>query len=120
VAGGAVSVGLFFGVFEKQRSPRPAAQNGSMPDIHQMDANAVQNELRVALPLGSKLASVEDYLQKRRVEFSFVNSSRIVYADVRGVKGSSFLVREDVLLEFHFDESLKLSSVDARVRYTGP
>lgn len=120
VLGSAFCIGLFLWVSEKQRSNRTGAQNGLVTDTHQINADAVESEMRGALPLGSALATVKDYLQKHRVEFSFVNPSRIVYAKVRGVKGGLVLVRQDVLFEFHFDDSLKLNSIDAKVAYTGP
>lgn len=94
--------------------------NGSMNDVHRMDAKALEYEVRRGLPLGSSLSSVEDYLSKRKLEFSFESPSKVVYATVRKIKGSSFFVREDLTFQFHFDDALKLKSIDTKVLYTGP
>ncbi len=54
------------------------------------------------------------------MEFSFEASSHSVYAIVRGVRGSSFLIEKSVLYTFHFDEELKLRSIDLKTELTGP
>ncbi len=87
---------------------------------HRIDSDAVEHSLRSELPMGSPLAVVEDSLRRRKMEFSFEASSHSVYAIVRGVRGSSFLIERSVLYTFHFDEELKLRSIDLKTELTGP
>jgi hypothetical protein len=91
-----------------------------MSQRNRVDAEVLEREVRAALPLGSPLADVEGFLQKRGMEFSFDASSRAIYAAARGLKGSTSITRKDLTLKFHFDNSLILESIDAKVLYTGP
>jgi hypothetical protein len=54
------------------------------------------------------------------MKFSFEASSHSVYAIVRGVRGSSFLIEKSVLYTFHFDDGLRLRSIDVKIELTGP
>lgn len=83
-------------------------------------AEALEYEIRTALPLGSSLSTVEDFLGKRGIEFRFEESSKSVYAIARKLKGSTMLVSESLTLQFHFDDASKLKSLAAKVKYTGP
>ena len=94
--------------------------NGTVTDTSRVNAEALESEVRTGLPMGSSLGTVNDFLAKREIEHSFVTSSKIVYAIVNDVKGGSMLVHKSLTFQFHFDESLKLQSIDSKVLYTGP
>lgn len=94
--------------------------NGAGTDIHQMDAEALEREIRNKLPIGSPLAAVEGFLKKREIEFSFEASSKTLYATARKLKGSTNLTSKSLTLKFHFDDGLNLTSIDTKVLYTGP
>lgn len=83
-------------------------------------AEALEHEIRIGLPLGSSLFTVEDFLSKRGIEFSFEESSKSVYAVARKLKGSTTFASESLTLQFCFDDASKLKSFDAKVKYTGP
>jgi hypothetical protein len=84
------------------------------------NAEALEREIRIGLPLGSSLSTVEDFLRKRGIEFSFEGSSKSVYAVARKLKGSTTLTSKCLTLQFYFDDASKLKSIDAKVQYTGP
>jgi hypothetical protein len=86
----------------------------------QIRAEALEHEVRSALPIGSSLDAVEMFLQRRGLEFSFEKSSKTVYAIARDTKGSSFIIIESLGFQFHFDDDLKLTSIDSKVKLTGP
>jgi hypothetical protein len=83
-------------------------------------AEAVERDTRVALPVGSTRSRVQEYLTERGIESSFDPQSKTISAIVRKLKGSNLIVREDLLFKFHFDDSLKLTRIDAKVVHTGP
>jgi hypothetical protein len=45
--------------------------------------------------------------------------SKTLYAIVRRLKGGSILTSRSLAFQFHFDGSMKLHSIDAKVIYTG-
>ena len=85
-----------------------------------MNPETLNREIRNGLPIGSPLATVEEFLNKRAIEFSFGAPSKTVYATARKLKGSTTFASESLSLKFHFDDALKLKSVDSKVLYTGP
>jgi hypothetical protein len=87
---------------------------------HRVDSVALEHSLRSELPIGSPLSMVEESLKRRKMEFSFDAPSRSVYSVVRGVRGGNFIIEETVLYAFHFDEELKLRSIDVKTELTGP
>jgi hypothetical protein len=94
--------------------------NGAATDIHQMTAEALEREIRDRLPTGSPLATVDGFLNKRGIEFSFEASSKTLYATARKLKGSTILASKSLTLKFHFDDALNLKSIDTKALYTGP
>jgi len=94
--------------------------NGRVTDTSHVDAEALEREIRMGLPIGSPLATVQEFLAKRDIGHNFVASSNTVYAIVNKLKGGSILVSKSLMFQFHFDDSLKLQSIDAKVLYTGP
>lgn len=83
-------------------------------------AEVLERQVRAELPVGSSLAEVEGYLQKRGIEFSYQAPSKTVYAAARKLTGSTMVTRQDLTMKFHFDDSSRLESIDAKVAYTGP
>jgi hypothetical protein len=81
---------------------------------------AFEREIRIGLPLGSSLSTVEGFLTKRGIEFSFDASSQSVHAIARKLKGSTWLVSKSLELRFQFDDALNLRSIDTKVVFTGP
>lgn len=85
-----------------------------------MNAETLEREVRGALPAGSSLAAVEDYLTKRGLEFSFEERSKTVFAIARKLQGNTSLTSKSLAFKFHFDEALALKSIDAEILYTAP
>jgi hypothetical protein len=85
-----------------------------------MNAETLEREVREALPAGSSLAAVENYLTKRGLEFSFEERSKMVFAIARKLQGSTNLASKSLAFKFHFDDARTLKSIDAEVLYTGP
>lgn len=94
--------------------------NGKVTDTSRVTAEALEREIRTGLPIGCPLATVQEFLAKRGIEHSFQSSSRTVYAIVNKLKGGSIFASKSLAFQFHFDDSLKLQSIDANVLYTGP
>lgn len=80
----------------------------------------LEREIRRGLPLGSSLSGVEHFLAERRLEFSYDEPSKSVYAVAKNLKGSTATASKALQLQFHFDDALKLRSIEAKVIYTGP
>jgi hypothetical protein len=85
-----------------------------------MSAEALEREIRTGLPIGCSLATVQGALGKYGIENSFEASSKTVYAIVNNLKGGSILSSKSLTFQFHFDDALKLQSIDAKVLFTGP
>jgi hypothetical protein len=122
-----IAAGVFLGScvaltsFSLERSARRAAtENGALRDFHYVTAVELSREVKDHVPLGSTRIFVEDYLAKQGIRFSFDPLSRAIYANAPYLKGSNFIVYESLGFTFHFDDALKLTSIDSRVHYTGP
>ena len=99
---------------------RTARTNDATTNFHQIKAEALEREIRNALPIGSSLEAVEIFLQKRGLEFSFEKSTKTIYAMARETKGSNLIIIESLGFQFHFDDELKLKSIESKVHLTGP
>jgi len=93
---------------------------GVVNDQHRVDAGVLEQEIRNGLPTGSSLSTVEEFLKKSGLKFSFEARSKTIYAAAHKLKGSNFVTTKDLMLKFNFDDSSKLTSIDAQVLYTGP
>lgn len=102
------------------RSPAQTAPTNGAATGSPMNAETLEREVREALPVGSSLAAVEDYLTKHGLEFSFEERSKTVFAIARKLQGSTSLASKSLALKFHFDDARTLKSIDAEVLYTGP
>jgi len=106
-------------VFVNTKSGHAIIVNGKAIDTSRVDADTLEREVRAGLLPGSSLVTVNDFLAKREIEHSFYAPSKTVYAIVKKLKGGSVLARKSLTFQFHFDESLKLKSIDTEVVYTG-
>ena len=80
----------------------------------------LEREIREALPVGSSVTEVQDFLGKRGLEFSFDKPSGSVFAVARRQKSSTPVVSKSLQLQFRFGEDMKLKSIEARILFTGP
>ena len=85
-----------------------------------IDSAVLERDVRAGLPLGNPLATVEAFLAQLGLEFSFDASSKSVYAIARKLKGSTASASKSLQLQFRFNDASKLTSIDAKVLYTGP
>ena len=86
---------------------------------HRVNAEAFEREVRTALPPGTSVTAVEEFLGNRKVEFSFDPNSRVLHAIVRNLDGGSVLAKQSLAFKFYFDDGSKLKTLDAKVAYTG-
>jgi len=107
-------------MFSERRADTVITADGMVTDIHKMSSETLEHEIRSELPKGSPLTTVDDYLKKRGIEFSFEAPTRTLYATARKLKGSTTLISKCLTLRFYFDDDSKLKSIDAKVSYTGP
>ncbi len=117
---GSVCIVLLYVMFVNRKAGHAIILNGQVTDASRVNAKTLESEVRAGLPMGSALGTVNDFLTKREIEHSFVASSKTVYAIVNDLKGGSMLVHKSLTFQFHFDDSLKLQSIDSKVLYTGP
>lgn len=112
--------GILLWMLPEWRADHVVIADGTMTNIHQMNPEALEHEIRSSLPIGSSLTMVDEYLKKRGIEFSFEAPTRTLYATARKLKGSTMISSKSLTLKFYFDDASKLKSIDARVNYTGP
>ena len=58
-------------VFINMKSGHAIVVDGKVTDTSRVDAEALEREVRTGLPIGSSLATVNDFLAKREIEHSF-------------------------------------------------
>ncbi|MFY9752112.1 MAG: hypothetical protein WAJ92_05700 [Candidatus Acidiferrales bacterium] len=107
-------------VLMNMKSGNTIILNDQVTDTSRVNAEDLEREVRTGLPTGSSLRTVDEFLAKREIEHSFDAPSKTVYAVVKRLKGSSILARKSLTFQLHFDDSLKLKSIDTKVVYTGP
>jgi hypothetical protein len=120
VAIGMACLVLLYVVLMNRKTGHAIMLNGKLTDTSRVAAEALEREIRTGLPIGSPLATVQQFLASRGIEHSFEASSKTVYAIVNKLKGGSIFASKSLMFQFHFDDSLKLQSIDAKVLYTGP
>jgi hypothetical protein len=113
------SLVLLSSLYVNRKSGQTIVLNGVVTDTSRVNAEALEGEVRRGLPIGSQLSMVEAFLTKRTIEHSFDPSSETVYAIVRNITGGSIGVGKSIAFQFHFDDSMKLQAIDAKVVYTG-
>jgi hypothetical protein len=107
-------------MFSARRADHVLMADGAMADTHRMSPETLEQQIRSELPIGSQLITVDEYLKKRGIEFSFDAPTKTLYATARKLKGSTMLSSKSLTLQFYFDDASKLKSIDAKVSYTGP
>ncbi len=112
-----ICVVVFLSSMFIHRSKREAVATN---EAHPMNAEALERDVRASLPPGSSVATVEAYLQNRKMEFSFNSASKTAYAIMRKLDGSTTFASQSLSFQFHFDDDLKLKTIDTKVAYTGP
>ena len=97
-------------------------QNRASP---RLTVKQVQQQIDGSIPVGSTRAAVESYLDSRSIPHSYVAASG--QADERNVElalisdtSQSLLVRGDIQVRFHFDDSGRLTDYHVQEVFTGP
>ncbi len=111
---------LLFWVFFSRRNSQVVLVDKKVADINRSTPEELDLEIRSDLPIGSPLFTVDNYLKKRGIEFSFGTSKKTLYATARKLEGGTMVSGKSLALRFHFDDAAKLESVDTKVTYTGP
>jgi hypothetical protein len=107
-------------MFSGRRADQVMMADRTVTDIHKKSPEGLEHEIRSELPIGSPLTTVDEYLKKRGIEFSFEAPTKTLYATAHKLKGSTMLFSNSLTLRFCFDNASKLKSIDAKVSYTGP
>lgn len=80
---------------------------------------ALRADLSTATPPGTTVEAVERYLSSRKIEHSYSERSRKLYAIIRDVR-RGLLVSTAVTMIFVFDEDRKLVDYIVEEVHTGP
>jgi len=83
-------------------------------------ADAMERNVRTAIPLRSTSQFAEEALQQQGLRFSYDSQSRTLYTGARALKGSNWLVQSGISLRLHFDADDRLERIDSQVVNTGP
>jgi hypothetical protein len=118
----AIGTVCFFNLWAPTRARPPDYNVGwdAPIQVRYMHAQSLEQSVREALPIGSPLAMVEGYLNEQGLEFSFYSPARIIFAITRNVQGSGVLISKAVTFRFHFDDELRLESIEVEILRTGP
>ncbi len=98
---------------------RGTETNGSVR-VQEMTPEELDHQIRRNLPSGTDIQEVRQFLEARKIEFSYDESSKTVYATARKMKGSTAAVSKSLVMRFHFDDASRLTSIQTEVGYTGP
>jgi hypothetical protein len=103
----------------------------SEPKAGVMTAESLKTEISTALPAGSSVSAVINYLDSREIEHSelvdqanmahmgFDPNIQTISAIIRNVERKG-LITGDLTMSFRFDRAQKLSSFEVKSVYTGP
>jgi hypothetical protein len=98
---------------------RAATKDGTIRDFRQFTGDELERDVRNRVPLGSSRGFVESFLTTEGMRFSYDPSLNATLASAPCLKGSGIIVKS-LGLTFRFDKDSKVSSIEARVRLTGP
>ena len=98
---------------------RAATKNGTVRDFRHFTGEALEQDVRSQVPLGSPRAFVESFLTKEGMKFSYDSSLNATLASAPCLKGSGIVVKS-LGLTFRFDNESKLVSIESHVHLTGP
>jgi len=85
----------------------------------------VQQQIDQSIRIGSTRETVESYLDSRSIPHSYLaasgqtNERNVELALIRGTSQSG-LVRGDIQVRFHFDDSGRLTDYQVKEIFTGP
>lgn len=79
----------------------------------------VTQEITQNLPVGSDYSTIRHYLERHKIEHSWVEKEKRFYAIIRNT-GGDFLVQEDIQIIIYVDTERKLKSIVVRSVFTGP
>lgn len=114
-----MAVAALGSVFLSRSACRAATKDGTLRDFHQFTGEELEQYVRNRVPLGSSREAVETFLTTEQMRFSFDPSMNATLASAPCLKGSGIIVKS-LGLTFRFDKDAKVSSIEARVRLTGP
>ena len=98
---------------------RAATKNEAVRDFRHFTGEELERSVRSQVPPGSSRASVESFLTKEGMKFSYDSSLNATLASAPCLKGSGIVVKS-LGLTFRFDDESKLVSIESRVHLTGP
>jgi len=108
------AIGVSVLIFLALQMHKPAAinqQNAAM-QFHLLHYVAMEQKVRNALPPGTPSKDVIEYLAYRRVEFSL--GEQTIRATVTQIPARFQRIHERELFVFHFDDNMKLQSIDVQ------
>ena len=92
---------------------------------HRITVEDVLKQLQANTPVGTSRSAVESYLDSRSITHSYIDDPKV--PDYRRVEialvrdsSRSWLVRGDIEIRFHFDQSDRLLDYSAHEVFTGP
>ena len=103
--------------FSVRRGDHSARADRTLSDL---TPQALESEIRKGLGVGTSLSMVDEFLKGLGIEHSYDAANKTVYATARHLKGSTIVATQCLALKFHFDDAVKLKSIDAKVTYIGP
>jgi hypothetical protein len=93
--------------------------------VHRITVEDVLKQLQANTPVGASRSAVESYLDSRSITHSYIDDPKM--PDYRRVEialvrdsSRSWLVRGDIEIRFHFDQSDRLMDYSAHEVFTGP
>jgi hypothetical protein len=89
-------------------------------NLQRVDGDALEVQVRDALPKGASQDDVTRYLGKHGMDFSTDARTQEVDTIVKDVRGGDFIVRHDIHFIFHFDDDGKLKYIDTVHHVAGP
>ncbi len=81
--------------------------------------DALDRDLRAALPPGTPRAAVEAMLRSRHLEYSYDAAHHLIRAAAPDLKGSNPLAQTSLRVYFQFDTQGSLKTIDSKVVNSG-
>jgi len=88
-------------------------------NFHRVDGDALEAQVRDALPKGTSQDDVTRYLGQHDINYTTDARTQDVDAIVDNVRGGNFMVRHDIHFVFHFDYDGRLKYIDTVHHRTG-
>ena len=82
--------------------------------VQDTPAEALEREIRAAVPPGSSRSAVETLLRSRHLPYGYQSADEIE-AVARGLKGGAGWKKSTLKLRFYFDSKAMLQRVDSRI-----